>query len=147
MKTNAERFWSKVAKTETCWIWMGCIEKSGYGRFRERLEDGTYRSEYAHIYAYKESNRTIEDGKVLDHIECENRACIRPDHLEPKTIGENVLRGKSIPAQNARKNKCVLGHEFSKENTYCYRDSQGYDHRQCFTCMRRRESQRVRRIA
>src|SRR5687767_6158966 len=28
-----EKFWSRVEKSEGCWLWMGGIYKSGYGEF------------------------------------------------------------------------------------------------------------------
>lgn len=28
-----ERFWSKVAKTPTCWLWGGATRAGGYGHF------------------------------------------------------------------------------------------------------------------
>lgn len=36
-------------------------------------------------------------GKELDHVKekCKHRHCINPDHLEPVTHLENVLRGKN----------------------------------------------------
>ena len=27
-----ERFWTRVQKTEGCWLWTGQIESNGYGR-------------------------------------------------------------------------------------------------------------------
>ena len=26
-----ERFWSKVEKTDTCWLWTGATDQTGYG--------------------------------------------------------------------------------------------------------------------
>jgi len=32
MKRNVEdRFWDKVEKTKTCWLWIGIKNKYGYG--------------------------------------------------------------------------------------------------------------------
>lgn len=31
---DLERFWSRVGKTECCWVWTGCRLPSGYGQFR-----------------------------------------------------------------------------------------------------------------
>lgn len=34
MKTLYERFIEKVVKTETCWIWNGAVNSSGYGMLK-----------------------------------------------------------------------------------------------------------------
>lgn len=33
-KSLAERFWAKVLKTDTCWIWQGYVNTSGYGQIQ-----------------------------------------------------------------------------------------------------------------
>lgn len=33
-RTPQERFFEKVHKTETCWIWTACKDGKGYGIFR-----------------------------------------------------------------------------------------------------------------
>ena len=32
----AERFWSKVEKTDTCWLWTGHRDRHGYGWLGQR---------------------------------------------------------------------------------------------------------------
>ena len=78
------RFWNKVEKTETCWIWTGAKDTKGYGAFRD--SDG--RTVRAHRFSAGEPPR----GLVWDHL-CRVRNCVNPDHLEAVTQGENVRRG------------------------------------------------------
>jgi hypothetical protein len=52
-------------------------------------------------------------SEVLDHL-CRNRACVNVEHLEITTIGENVLRGDTIAAQNKAKTHCHQGHDLSE---------------------------------
>lgn len=73
----------------------------------------------------------------LDHL-CRNRRCCRPDHLEPVTHKENVLRGMAPSAINARKTHCKRGHEFTAENIYPSPDGV----RRCRECRRLRHAER-----
>lgn len=80
--------------------------------------NGYYRhgtgGEYAHRRAYREARGAIPEGLVLDHL-CRNRWCCNPDHLEPVTNAENILRGESPPAKNARKERCPNGHDYQTQ--------------------------------
>lgn len=68
-----------------CWIWQGSVSNTGYGRIGSR---------YAHRVSYERSNGPIPDGLTIDHL-CRTTLCVNPDHLEPVTHRENVLRGMS----------------------------------------------------
>jgi hypothetical protein len=128
-----QRFWDKVAKTDGCWLWMACIDR-GYGQFGI---DGNVRR--AHRVAYELLVGPIPEGLVLDHL-CRNPACVNPAHLEPVTLGENVMRGETISAVNAAKTHCLRGHPFDEENTYGQRGGKG---RGCRTCRRERRLSRI----
>jgi hypothetical protein len=126
----ATRFWPKVAKTASCWIWIANTRTVGgppYGRFF----DGD-RMVQAHRFSYQISIGPIPDGHQIDHL-CRNTLCVRPDHLEPVTQRENVLRGFSPIAINARKKFCLRGHKFTEENTVVIKTS-----RYCRACFRER---------
>jgi len=109
--TVADRLWARVERTDGCWTWAeGTKTKGGYGLLKV---DG--RMHLAHRVAYRLLVGEIPDGLELDHL-CRNRACVRPDHLEPVTRQENVLRGEGTAAINARKTHCKRGHPLSGEN-------------------------------
>lgn len=95
-----DRFWSKVNKTETCWLWTGALGRNGYGQF---FWDGQARA--AHRLAYEDLVGPIPKGLQLDHL-CRVRHCVNPAHLEPVTARENMLRGESLQAHNAKKELC-----------------------------------------
>lgn len=121
----AQRFWSRVVKTQTCWLWDGPLD-NGYGRFwfnRKTL--------LCHRVAYEMLIGPIPLGMALDHL-CRNRSCVNPEHLEIVTLGENVLRGIGRSAVNARKTHCKNGHEFDAENTYFRKEG----NRECIPCQR-----------
>lgn len=87
------RFWAKVDRHEGgCWVWMGGVNRKGYGQFGVLTAEGVvgYR---AHRLAYELEVGAIPPGMVLDHL-CRNRRCVNPDHLEPVSDSENVRRGK-----------------------------------------------------
>jgi site-specific DNA-cytosine methylase len=83
------RFWSKVEKTDTCWLWRGALNEHGYGIFGREASKDTVR---AHRWAFENVVGQIPDGLDLDHL-CRVRHCVRPDHLEPVTNQENTRRG------------------------------------------------------
>jgi HNH endonuclease len=127
--TKEERFWRLVGKGDDCWSWLGATSL-GYGIFQKKK---------AHRVSYELSVGEIPEGLVLDHL-CRNTICVRPDHLEPVTIGENVLRGFNPPAENARKTHCHRGHELLPDNVSII---QGW--RRCKACARQRQAEYVAR--
>lgn len=105
----------RVSIVNDCWEWQGKTYK-GYAYARNPFDMSNKRM---HILAYEVFKNPVPDGLVLDHL-CRNRKCLNPDHLEEVTLVENVMRGESEHAKNARKTHCKHGHAFSKENIYRY---------------------------
>lgn len=132
------RFWSKVDKGGPfgCWVWTASLNSTGYGQFIVMRGKRGY-PRPAHRVAWELIRGPVAVGHVLDHL-CRNRACVRPDHLEPVTNEENIQRGVWQPVINARKTHCHRGHEFNEENTY--RPARGV--RQCRECARIRRRER-----
>lgn len=82
--TDAERFWAKVNKTETCWLWTGATHVRDYGSF---CHDG--QMVLTHRYMAEHILGLDIDGLVIDH-KCHVRKCVRPSHLQAVTQSENA---------------------------------------------------------
>lgn len=80
---DRERFWAKVEKSGSCWIWTGHRNDEGYGKFSING-----RPRRAHRISYEWEHGEIADAMEIDHV-CHNRACIRPSHLRAVTSGQN----------------------------------------------------------
>lgn len=88
------RFWAKIDKQgprmpgmrSRCWVWTGHVIHGGYGHVR-------YQGKHlkTHRVAYELLVGPIPEGLTIDHL-CFNPACVRPEHLEPVTIAENIRR-------------------------------------------------------
>jgi hypothetical protein len=80
-----KRFWSKVIKSNGCWIWQGALAGSGYGVFRGPNQ----RMIGAHRMAYILTRGSIPQGiNVLHH--CDNKRCVCPEHLFLGTQKDNM---------------------------------------------------------
>jgi len=135
-----QRFWAKVNKTASCWLWTGFVEPGGYGRFGH---GGDKQSQLAHRRAYEFSYGPIAAGFTLDHL-CRVRHCVNPGHLEPVSMRENTKRGENHVAKYMIQQHCKNGHEYSEENTY-YRHRDGFTSRVCRKC--RRKAQTIYRLS
>lgn len=125
-----DRFWAKVNKTDTCWIWTGCDDGKGYGKFKVNKV-----MKRAHRVAWLLTHGSVDDSLELDHI-CRNRRCVNPAHLNPVSHRENSLLSNSACALNARKTHCKYGHEFTDANTNKYVNKNGNQSRRCKQCHR-----------
>lgn len=99
-----------------CWLWTKGLKGAGYAQigYRDR------RSVSAHIVAYELKYGIVPEGLELDH-KCRVRCCINPDHTEPVTHLENMLRGdagQKAAAANLAKTHCKRGHAYSGSNLY-----------------------------
>lgn len=77
--SNQKKFWSKVEKTDSCWLWKACCAAHGYGQFSSNeIHIG------AHRYAFILANGPVDKGLHLHH-RCETPACVNPDHIQALT--------------------------------------------------------------
>lgn len=107
-----ERFWSRVKKTDSCWLWTGYIDMDGYGQFyvRPKQVNGDSLQIGAHRFSYELHREPIPAKMQIDHL-CRVRNCVNPEHLAVVTNVLNSLRGKEHT-----KPYCKRGHARTLEN-------------------------------
>lgn len=88
------RFWSKVKKTDGCWLWVGGARNpAGYGQFKFNGKQIA-----AHRFSYAVTHNDDPQGFVICH-HCDNPQCVNPDHIYKGTATDNAAdrenRGRS----------------------------------------------------
>lgn len=80
----AERFWSKVDKGPSCWLWTRARDHRGYGIFSIAS-----RNQVASRVAWMLTHGPIPDGLNVLH-RCDTPSCVNPDHLFIGTQRDNL---------------------------------------------------------
>lgn len=97
-KTLEERFWPKVQKTETCWIWTGRPNPGGYGQINSGGKHGWPLLAHRVSYEWAWDAPIPRSICVLHH--CDNRMCVRPDHLflgtRPDNMADKIAKGRQL---------------------------------------------------
>lgn len=130
-----ESFMERVALVESgCWEWQRYRDPRGYAK----VSVGGGRKELAHRVSYELHIGPIPAGLTIDHL-CRNTSCVRPDHLEPVTLRENIRRA------NPERVTCCHGHSLA--DAYTDITPAGFHHKKCRTCTLARVRRRRERLA
>ena len=128
-----ERFWAKVKKSDGdgCWEWQGSISSNGYGQISSGV--GGNRPFTTHRLSWELHFGPIPADLFVCH-HCDNRKCVRPDHLFLGTVQDNYddSAAKGRTWTMPRKTHCSRGHEYS-----LYQDRQV-----CWICRKAKEAER-----
>ena len=117
-KRLPDRFWSKVVQKRNgrwlCWEWQAGKNGEGYGSIKINGK-----MESAHRVAFEASNGPLAVDLKCHHL-CNNKACVRPSHLEGVTpLAHSARHEHDRPTySNGRRTHCPVGHEISKVGTY-----------------------------
>lgn len=129
------RFWRKVARTVTCWLWLAARAR-GYGVIGHSRSAGYH---LAHHYAwYLASGEWPQPGQVVGHV-CDVRRCVRNDgplgayevdgillprygHLflgtQANNVADMMAKGRFRGATGYRSARCQRGlHDWTPDNT------------------------------
>ena len=128
LKFFCKRILPRISLQGTCWIWIGSLNRKGYGSIRIGGRNGA--SKPVHRVVYELYFGPMPKGLVSDHL-CRKRPCCNPLHIEPVTARTNTLRGIGQGVLNSRKRFCPKGHEYTKQNTRIT-----YGRRRCRVCLR-----------
>jgi hypothetical protein len=111
--TVEQRFWSKVSKSNQCWLWTANALPAGYGKFTLRV-DGRQRTLLAHRFSWLLTRGEIPEGQQVLH-KCDNPSCVRPDHLflgtQQDNVDDMIKKGRRIIStrRNTASGKWVSG--------------------------------------
>lgn len=102
-QTEIDRFWARIKKTDTCWLWQGGL-RSGYGQAFIRGKNTP-----SNRAAWMIQFGAIQAGMCVLH-RCDVPACVRPDHLFLGTQLENIedMKRKGRAAKGERSGPAKL---------------------------------------
>ena len=108
-KEIERRFWTKVEKSDGCWLWISARATNGYGKFGDWKNRKTWA---AHRLAWTLTIGPIPPGLEVCHS-CNVKLCVRPGHLylAPHATNMADARRDGLYAVGARHPRARLTEE------------------------------------
>lgn len=107
------RFWSKVKKTDGCWLWIAGKSPDGYGKFLLSKRE----TKRAHRVAWWLHHGAWPNPDLyLLHL-CNEPLCVRPDHLREGTQAENIQQAsrEGRVKRGERNNRAALTEQQARD--------------------------------
>jgi hypothetical protein len=100
-----DAFWTRVEKTNSCWLWLGPTNHDGIPVLcrREASKVKVYTAaRLSWIIAHGE----IESFLRVYHSSCDEKLCVNPAHFTTGTFKEQGIHNKTKHKRNARGTQC-----------------------------------------
>lgn len=122
--SDHDYFYAHATVGEGCWVWQGCLSKTGYGMTTPQ------RYRMAHRMSYAVHKGELDPRMQIDHL-CSRPSCVNPDHLDQVPQQVDGVRRRIRNHWRGWATHCARGHEMNDVTTLWRTNGEG---RQCRVC-------------